>query len=323
MADEKKLVEWLLRNSGDLDLKIERLTWIEDVFPQLHDFSVEIQVRGKTHRGYGAATEDDLALVKAFAEAIERAVTSEKGFPTSNGLAANVSLDRAKESSLSELLERDSILCHYYTRMPYPKMRVPDELRGNFKVLEEWYESKEASCSFYQLGSKGVLFVAEGEQSARPFGYVLGAARKNELLESLYSAAIESTRQLAHILAVKDRLPSLTLTGFSNLPNPGFRDHGLLALDLEFAGQIRSLFSGADRRFSDPIGFGSDVREVKSDLSEFEGCPLVFARAQSPDLQDIFLGEPTPSRINLRRLSDFAGRPIEYVDINPLPHPFN
>lgn len=323
MAHAQSLIQWLLLNAGTLKLQIDYLNWVDDAFPGFTDIRVQITIGGLTHTGFGSAASQDLALTKAAAEALERAVLRDNKFSTSNGLAAHMSANLAMASAINELLERDSILCHFYGNQPYKRLPMDAVRSPFFNSLRSWYELRDISFSLFELGAKGALFVVDGRhRSTDAFGFILGGGHKSTREESVESAAFEATRQLAHLLE-RASMPAKSLNEFLEIPAPSFRDHGDLALDLDYARRIEYLFDGVPRSKFKQLN-ESHVRAelVTSNSPELEGCPLFFARAVSAEAQDMFLGAPNPRRINLARIGDFLGAEISYAQVCPLPHPF-
>lgn len=324
MANSQQLIEWLLFNADRLNLQIDQLTWLQDEFPNYTDLRVQITVEHQTHTGFASATSQDLALTKAAAEALERAVCREHGFPTTNGFAAHLTEEEARQAARNELIERDRILCHFYANQPFPSLQHNGMDSSLFSFVRKWYQDRDLEFRLFELEPRGVLFVADGRRRLNEkFGFVLGAGRKGTLEESIESAVFEATRQLAHILA-RPKTPSKNLQEFNMIKVPSFRDHGELALNLDYASQIAHLFYGAPKEKLKPLKEGDlHVSILKSRLAELQGCPLFFAKAASSFVQDIFLGSPTTDHINLQRISEFVGFEVSFDQILNLPHPFS
>lgn len=325
MAHAEQLIPWLLLNAGNLKLKIDQLEWIKDFAPSFSDVRIHITVGQYEDYSFGADHNHDLALVKATAEAIERAVLEEHKFPTSNGLAAHINVESAKRSAISELVERDAILCHFYSRTPFSPLNISESDRRYLDSVYKWHKSRNIVPRILKLASDGVLFVADGRNcNVRKFGFVLGAGLKDSMADSIASAAIEASRQVAHLLGGKDAHPAKSLEEFMKVDSPNFRDHGDVALDLDYASQIEYLFTATQNVITNPLR--SDmikIEMIESKLPELKDCPLVFARATSAGAQDLFLGMPTSATLNLRRIEEFAGRKLAPHELSTLPHPFN
>src|SRR5579863_6964807 len=89
MADSKGLTSWLLDNAGPLDLRATELTWMRAWgLNDYHDLQVSIAIAGQSFTGRGTAASEELAFLKAGAEAIERAYCAAHGI-YSVGVAAH------------------------------------------------------------------------------------------------------------------------------------------------------------------------------------------------------------------------------------------
>ena len=118
MADSKAIGRWLISHRQDLNLQVDRLTWIKDWLPEQNHFNVEISLDGASATGSGIDEIADMAFVKAGAEAIERLICAQNQI-RSSGVAAHIDDKMAQENAAHELLERDAFLCHYLTKTPF------------------------------------------------------------------------------------------------------------------------------------------------------------------------------------------------------------
>lgn len=322
MEDSRELTLWILKNAAYLNLKIERPSWIKNFLPQMTDLMVTIRSGPTDFVGYAYGESEDLALIKAFAEAAERALVAEFKFPTSSGCAAHLDASKAKASAAAELHERDLFLCHFYTKTPL--LKFENKIESKLEKIYEWLNTKKIGMNYFRLGNDGVLVAANGQDADKPFGFVIGAARKQNIEDTIYSATIEAFRQVIHYVESRDPLPELTIKQFYNKATFDFRSHGHLALNLDYAALISFLFEEEPKFHPD---FGDNLKVSVDELFitslNFADCPLKFAKAHSKEMQEIFVGPPKLASFNLSRLSSFARRKLEFADINQLPHPFN
>jgi hypothetical protein len=318
MAHSQELIEWSMLNAEALNIGIKNSTWINQISTSFSDVTVQISMHGENFLGYGAALEHDLALTKAIAEAVERAVVKAADLSTSNGVAAHSDPEAAIRAAEQELRERDYFLCHFYTFTPFNSIEC--EFPGLDKLVE-WYERLNVAFRTFSLGD-GVLFVADGRaRPYEPFGFALGAACKGA--DSATAAAIEASRQVAHMVAKNSLFKPYRLDEFLQLDRPSFFDHGLLAFDVSYAQRIAPLFEGGEAMEYNDVPAAIAVRSLSTSGELLSRCPLTFVHASSADLQDMHPGAPTSDNINLPRLSRFCGRQLSYADIFKLPHPFN
>lgn len=324
MDHSTELKLWFVQNIGRFDIQIERLTWLEQLMPGMVDVSVSLTLRGDKLFGLGFGEDEDLALTKALSEIFERVVLWDKRFKTSNGMAAHVSHELAFQSAVNEVRERDLFLCHFLSHTPFVKKRDDLVVEFGLQNLKDWFESRNVDFSLHPLGHSGFVAVLDGRRALLPFGFVFGAAVKNDPGAAALSASVEACRDGARILggANKTGHEPLSLSDFLNLQAPNFSDHGRLALDLSYADSIRWLIEESSEHVFDNGDIEVSVSPMICGAPELDGVPLVFARASSPDLQDMFLGVPTLKNVNHHRLIAFTGRQLSWDEVITLPHPF-
>lgn len=319
MATEIELIGWALKNAAPLDLKIEHTTWISEFFPDLTDVAVHIHISDHKWDGWGWGRSEEIALAKAIAEAMERSVLQQYVFPTSNGLAAHLTPEKAANAARSELIERDLFLSHFLTKTPLQSFKNESDL-GSVSKFRNWLSERGADLKFYNLSDLGTLCLIDGRRAG--FGFSIGIAIKGSLSESVIASTIEAGRRVHRILTGRDKLNPMQIEEFLSLGRPSFTDHGRLSLNPAYANQIAFLFE-TDIEWTPSLLCEVDVEPLFLSNSELTPCPLHFARATSPAAQNLFLGAPKIELVNLKRLSEFTGRPMSWADINPLPHPLD
>jgi hypothetical protein len=320
LANPNGIEDWLIRNADLFNIQIERAHWAHSLIPGLHDINLKIEYEGREFSGSGSSVDERVALHRAFSEAIERIVFQEHSFPTTNGMAAHINADLAAKAASQELFERDLFLCHFLTKTPFPRSEISLQ---PFPGLEAWANRTRIKFSCFKLGSLGSICLADGRNANDPFGFVISSAYKNKFLESNESAII-STARWAHRIYTKSFVhDSISLPEFEKIKNPSLLDHGRLARDIDYANRISHLFEtdiatiGAD--FFPPMEFNF----FRPFNTGFFDCPIHVARATSENAQNLFVGKLSLENINLARLESFAGRNIEWNDLNQLPHPIN
>jgi hypothetical protein len=302
-------------------LEIECADWIGELFNGWTDICCKLKRDGREIVTWGAAPSEDLALLKAFSEAIERSVFLNEGSVTSNGFAAHLTRSEARSNALNELIERDLFLCHFLTGTPFTALRR-DVLQDNAFVNVQTFSKKlDLRIRYFQLGKSGVLCAADGLHSDVRSGFVIGSSYKDNINQSFLSATIEALRQayFNERLRRSGSLRALSLNEFLSLPEPDFADHGALALNVAYAEMICPLFDFASSENSiSEIDIGSvsfvDLPWI------FEGdCPFFISKATSQLAQTMFLGSPVASVLNFSRLHSLSNE----HSLNTLPHPFN
>lgn len=148
-------VDVSLATGSRLRLQITRITPIKTAsLYQLYPYTYVTEVTAGDFRelGCGEAHHPLLAIQKSISEAVERCLfRGLKGTPhgtaTSNGWAAHVSVEKAREAALFELLERDAVLVHALREIPLLELQ-PDTLPG---WLKEWSQRELRHTEFSRL----------------------------------------------------------------------------------------------------------------------------------------------------------------------------
>lgn len=134
MANETAAISWLLGQSN-LNLNIESSNWISDVFTGWTDVCCTLCYFSRQIVSWGASYAPDIALLKSFAEGVERGVFLKEGSHTSNGFAAHIDHLEARRNAAFELMERDLFLGHFVSNMPFNPLE--DVVLNQF----EWKEN--------------------------------------------------------------------------------------------------------------------------------------------------------------------------------------
>ncbi len=319
MAHPQKLKSWILSAAASKSIRVEQGTWISEFFPTFADISATTNINGEEIAGSAFGENEDLALTKAIAEMLERAIIREHAFPNSNGTAAHITAEAAAIHATQELQERDLFLCHFLTRTPFAAISQPGRKTHMFT---QWLQHHKVKLSLYELGSTGALCLIDGRSAAKPFGFIISTSLNETRDEATLSTVLSAGRRAHRILTQNQPLQSLTLNEFSKIDRPNFQHHGQLALNIDYANSIAYLFANGSPAGAQPQ-VNPEIETLMSKKPLLADCPLVVTRATSPDVQNLFIGAPTPEKVNLQRLSSFAGRPLNHEALNPLPHPFD
>jgi len=114
MADTSRLTDWVLSKSGELDLRVTTLQWVDAWLPGFYDYRVQICVQGKDFAGRGIDSDEKTAFDKACAEAIERAICWTLKAPAA--MAAFPDEEGARSRAYYELVGIDRAICHHFCR---------------------------------------------------------------------------------------------------------------------------------------------------------------------------------------------------------------
>lgn len=333
MANTQEAIAWILLNSDKLRLKIKNKDWIKEVFPDYVDVacSIQLDLNLPESFGSGAAPSQDLALCKSFAEALEREAVFETKMKTSNGFAAHLDQKNAEINASNELLERHLFLSRFLLNKPF--LKIPEKVlfeNSWYRNVQIWANKNGLRFELYSLGYNGCLALTRGEDARNPFGLVVSTAIKGSIQDSMLGSSIECLRRSYFYLNQESVVDShsLSLQDFLKIDRPTFGDHGRLGLNIEYSKSLSDLFSNEEESLSN-IDSGPQLPKIDFQnvylpkIEAYKGCPYAFVQAQSDLLQQMFLGVPNEAKINLNALSRFAGRNIDFADINKTPHPFD
>jgi len=319
MADSSKLTAWLIENAPLLNLQITELSWARAWGVPLFDLEASIEVDGRRFLGRGTAASEELAFVKAGAEAIERAFCGGHGIH-SVGVAAHTEESAAKRGAIKELLERDAFFSHFLTRTPFSPMGTTAPLREKFAGIFAAATAASISIRFFRARSTNqavVIALAEGAHAVPAFGGVVGLGCEATETAATEAALLECARNIAAILFGEGRA-ALSLGEFGMIPDPSSQDRQRLALDPAYWREVRRLFPESSREAAapTPIPQESITERLSAPYRALETCPVVVYRAQY--LNPIRLNERSPT--TLKRLQDFVGHPITEAQLEALPH---
>lgn len=323
MEHQDPLICWAIANAKDLNLVVTQLNWTESINLNAHSFSCEITINNITTKGFGKSRTQEVAIKKAIIEAIERYLTGEFKLNTSNGVAGHTVYNSAAKNAIYELIERDLLLCHFLTKTPFVRINE-DIYKGKYSELLDWSRRSKIKFSLYYLGLTGCLGLIDGQMAEEAFGYFVTSTFSDSLDESIENTLLNLAGRGFYYIKHKKPVQNSSLEDFLNLQSPDFDQHGLLALNLEYANSISFLFE------SEAGIIGSSLKEnlvacasLLSSNPILKNIPASFVRAQSEYAQNLFLGFPNENFINLNRLSEFSNVKQNMQTILHLPHPMD
>lgn len=270
MANQKALTDWILKNQNQLDLRIRDCTWIRKVFPGWNDIDLSIEVNGVTFWGRGSAPDPDIALSKAFCEAVERNVCASHGI-SSTGVAGHVIQAEAQENARLELYERK------FLADSFEKGDVGSSVEDH-QALRSRYSNLGIEVDLYEVTALDSTWIfmclAKGKNFRIPFGGILGLGSSRNRDHAAQKALIECLRNLeAHI-----EMPtqSITKEEFEALDKKTGLDRQALFKDISYF----SDFSKKMRSVSKVEGTELNCRfePLKITDSILASCPLHFVR---------------------------------------------
>lgn len=193
-----------------LPFRLSDVKVVESVRPigfrfRKHAFNIAGRLNNKPLLVTGEADSVELAVTKAVAEFIERCTLIEYGkvhteVKTSNGWAAHTNENSAQENAIRELVERDAVLRHWYTRTPFnfisPETLPSDILSWSLMELSR-SEFPHLRILISEMGfgpsATAVLFNSDG------YG-VTGHCSNERMTDAIEGAIEEACRMAQHYL---------------------------------------------------------------------------------------------------------------------------
>lgn len=280
MADQTTLTNWILANQAELDLRVKECVWIREIFPGWHDLDIAISVQGERFRGRGCDESADVALSKAFCEAIERSICHTNGF-SSVGVAGHTNSEAAKENARLEYIERRTLFEYFTEGWKLPELRLDPKIQGR-------YDSRGIKISLYKLNADPAnvaLAIASGLESPTPFGGILGLGAHQNGAVAARKAVLECLQGVEAFL--NHPSPSLSHEEFLALESPTALDRQSLFRDYAYFMNSMGTLSG------EPSGVDWNTEgafeALKPEAPVLLSCPLKFFRFVPVDKTDIAL----------------------------------
>lgn len=309
---------WLTTRASDSGITFSTREWVHRPpgFPQKIVYA-HYDFRGKKYFGIGHSQSLRTGHVIAAAEVLERVAMAHAGLANSNGCAVHTDPAIARFSARSELLERDSFLCHYYTgtrlgALPETTSSRVNEIKNFVRSLGRDFA---AGVLINEENTPCVLAGINGFQLSPAEGIFLGMGMAKTFDEALEKALSECLRFIEiHLERPTD---SISLDEFLSRQKKGVKDHIELAIHPVF-GRL-----AWDRLFPPVESVSLPEKKLNFNYLEFpvseviKDCPLHFARASCDDLMDVQFGDRWQDSIDperLRRFKSVPGLPL-------IPHP--
>ena len=325
MVIQTKIKRWIETSAVDLDLRILQLGWPKTWAPAFTAIQVTASIGGLDFIGQGIDVDQDIAVIKATVEAIERSVKDVHGLHSSSGLAGHGTCEQASINARNELVERDAFFCHYLTKIPFlafdptlPLANAALDLPHISRLAREARIEIIMVSMTVPVGLHGIVCLAFGGDAQRPFGTIIGLVCSENIIDAIQKATLECLGNVAaHIDEVLES--PISLKEFQQLASPRVFEHMRLGLSAESAVVMRSLIGTGAPHASI---FNSLNIEMKT-LDPPNGigsCPLVFVLAESVDAQAAFFGHLHFKFLNMDRLAKFANKPLTMSDLQSHPH---
>lgn len=257
--------------------------------------------------GTGSDTTKEVAFLKAQSELIERLIINIKrgmttSKTTSNGFAAHTSLERAKRSALSELLERDLFLTSWFSGH-YPSWNIKDINLLDLSFLNsniDLFQQRDLGLKIGYIGRCGDYhcLVAVLFDLKERFGGIFAAVADQDMNSALKKVIIDQRRMATYILnSINSNLPIYRED--SHLIKPS--DHQNHYLNLKRKDFINDYINTS----REPI----ELSPIKTNYTIFElpeaiSNSINVVQCRSEEVQDYFIGAEIESNINISRIKE-------------------
>jgi hypothetical protein len=296
-------------------------------------FMTEVSAGDFRGVGFGEAPTQLVALQKSIAEGIERALyKSLKSTPfgtlNSNGWAAHISKERALESAVEELVERDAILVHWLGKLPMTEIAPATWPTW----LTRWtQEELRLATTFNRLR---VLVSSKGYKPT--ITTVLLNDTGHAVLSHATAASIEQA--LPKALAETCRIAQIAMEGINvessatlaadadSSASPGPEDHAMYYAYHEplplwiFGKRVDWSISRAQWRTANKDFRVSILKSLAPKFHQIADGPIVVGYATSDLIQSLYFGRSRDAQakglINVRRMKELKHE----GELNLMPH---
>lgn len=302
---------------GQFTLQIEKTT--QDVRPIGLRFSrysyISIARIGEhVGYGYGEAETKLISVQKSMAEAVERVVfktlkNTSYGTPNSNGWATHLSFEKAQNSALHELLERDAVLLHWFTQTPLREIS-PQSFPS---WLKKWIDTELLQSQQYKnlrllVSTLGHLPTVTAVLEDGNHYAVLSHATAKTLDVAVYKAIAETCR-IAHILQDESQFEYFPIDAENSAIGP--MDHAFFYKTQqrlpEWLFGVKTLWTEHERHWKHQIKKFSP-KKIKFTTKQYQCGSLTIAQCKSDEIQNLFFGRTEEAHknglINIRRLKE-------------------
>ncbi len=308
------LITSLLENSRKNSIQIEELDWPNEwlKFP-FYDFEVTIGGGDLQSFGRGSDRNQDLALLKACAEAVERHACKSAQIPTT-GVAAHDNPVSAKHNACNELLERATLILYLLADAKMPKITPPKAFRDMFANALTRIENSGGVLRFFRLSEDEytVLCSVDWLDSANRRGALVGLSRDGSLDKAVEGAFIEVIRNVAAVIDNPGAISPLSPAAFQLIDLPTADQRRSLTYSADFWHQFLAKHAGNHRDLA--LDFPRDLKVNFQVLRSTLNVPIHVNRAsfESMDNDDVQYGG---LRFPIRILKNLG-----LQGLNPLPY---
>lgn len=325
MENNQKLIDWALANADRLQLKVTRLTGIDEWLRGYFDYHVSMTVRDNGVFGRGTDTEEPRAFLKAVSEAVERAACDGLDYPWAT--ATHTDKKQASIRAYRELLGMDRALCHHFTgtRLKTLELSTLNDA-GLAHSLEKACKKHGITLRLCEMRPAADACVAVAyawrAESSDPPGVLSGYGCAEALPEAGRQAIIECVRKIGPIF-IEENKPKEKMSELESAHSPWWH---VWKMSQETAGidYLRSVLLPAS---GETISYASEAlsiddvnfREVQGFKTLFPDVPCTVMQAYSSKLIYPQFGRTVIAPVTQARLTAFCGGNCRKIETG-VPH---
>lgn len=317
------IINWLEKNKNLMNISIEIYDWPNKIELKYFDFGVSLSFEGISVYGRGSDFNQEIALIKATAEAVERWAFNKSKMPNTCGFAAHINLESAKKNARFEIFERDAFFCHYLTKTEWQRQITFSEqariLKSNF--LKAGFIIDIGFSEIFQDVFVSLVKCKEIKSK----GITISLGCDENLEKATVKSLAEGTQLLSHKIA-KLTTSTISFENFKNSLAYTPEHHGMLANN----GKYECIYNQAIS-FSDHLNIKPSYVLTPPNIN-FEICniheafkPFIVVRAYSDEVQSLFFGNTEEEKINVKRIDTFLKihnkKPYKFQNLELFPHP--
>lgn len=306
MANRER-IKHILNNADKLGLKVMRPKHIQKYIPNAFEYRVFVNLFDKEVQGIGIDFDENIAFLKAFSEAIERAYCL-KFQISGSAVAAHWSKEDAFSNAKDELIERDAFLTKYLLGK-VAKSILTNSLVDEINLLL----NGKAKIELFDISSVEGIYSYLVVGKIKTGGIVVGLGTSKDKDEAIQKAIFESVSRISYFLdygvsSSTDKEDNL----LENIQSNDFLNSNFYLRSKKNKETNSNLEKLKDNITFEVIG---DLRKIVPELN------IIVVQATSPSYQGMYKGKIIESVINFERLEKLSNSHVYYESLEQRLHP--
>ena len=306
MANRER-IKHILNNAEKLCLKVMRPKHIQKYIPNAFEYRVFVNLFDNEIQGIGIDFDEDIAFLKAFSEAVERAYCLKLQL-SGSAVAAHWSKEDAISNAKDELVERDAFLTKYLLGK-VAKSILTNSLVDEINLLL----NGKAKIELFDISSVEGIYSYLVVGKIKTGGIVIGLGTSKDKNKAIQKAIFESVSRVSYFLDYG--VPSSNNEESNLLEN--IQSDEFLKSNFYLRSKENKETNPNLEKLKEDISY-----EIIGNLSEIvPELNIVIAQATSPSYQGMYKGELNESIINFERLETLSNSHVYYESLEQRLHP--